>query len=225
MRRYFAPLQRHVRLRHRLGVEAAEEVVQDFMVRKVLALRLVARADRGRGRFRTFLLTALDHFTLNAARARRVRQGVPLARIAEPMTSVVPRDQAWYEVSWAQRAIHDALRLMARQCVRARRADIWGVFYARLVAPMLYDCQPLPYDQLVKRFELDSPAKASNLLITAKRAFVRALRTVVRRQQTGLSLVQDPLGELRCLLRTHGSGRSRANAVRAGQAKWRSPRP
>jgi hypothetical protein len=214
MRQYFAPLQRHLRLRHRLGVEAAEEVVQDFMVRKVLALRLIARADQGRGRFRTYLLTALDHFALNTARARRIRQGVPLARIAEPAAAAasLPHDER-RDPNGAHQMIQDALRVMAEECLRAKRSDIWDVFYARLVAPMLYDCQPLPYDQIVQRFGFDSPAQACNVLVTAKRSFVRALRTVIRRRHPGRDPVQDRLGNPRWVLAVLRGAGARQRAV------------
>lgn len=56
---YWDPLRAHV---HRRGFQDADadDLTQDFLLR-VIAGGVVERADRGRGRFRTFLLACLDH--------------------------------------------------------------------------------------------------------------------------------------------------------------------
>ena len=57
---YWYPLYAHVRRRGH-DAESARDLTQGFFA-EMLARDSIARADRDRGRFRTFLLVALDHF-------------------------------------------------------------------------------------------------------------------------------------------------------------------
>jgi RNA polymerase sigma factor (sigma-70 family) len=59
-RTYWFPLYAHVRRRGR-SAHDAQDLTQEFFAR-LLDGRIIARADPARGRFRTFILTALDHF-------------------------------------------------------------------------------------------------------------------------------------------------------------------
>ena len=74
-------------------------------------------------------------------------------------------------------------------CDLLGRPDVWAVFRGRLMAPALEEARPLPYEELVERFGLRSPAQAHQLLTTAKRTFVRNLRAVVA------EYVDDPADE------------------------------
>src|SRR3990167_8028436 len=71
-RTYWYPLYAYVR-RRGFSPEDAQDLTQEFFAR-LLAHHWVADADRTKGRFRTFLLTALSRFLANQwdrARARK----------------------------------------------------------------------------------------------------------------------------------------------------------
>ena len=71
---YWYPVFAFVRRRGH-GVEDAEDLTQSFFAR-LIEKEDVAAADRSRGRFRTFLLTACEHFLLNEQdRSRTVKRG------------------------------------------------------------------------------------------------------------------------------------------------------
>src|SRR5258708_17508 len=70
--RYRPALVLHLRSRFGLDDECAEEYVQEFIVGKVIEQNLVGRANKERGRFRSFLLTALDCYTID--RLRKLKQ-------------------------------------------------------------------------------------------------------------------------------------------------------
>ena len=73
-RTYWYPLYVYVR-RRGYGVEDAQDLTQTFFAR-VLEKKSFGLADPGRGRFRTFLLHALDHFLVNEwKRAHRFKRG------------------------------------------------------------------------------------------------------------------------------------------------------
>ena len=87
----------------------------------------------------------------------------------------------------------------------ANVADVWGVFECRLLAPMLDGAEPMPYEALVERFALRSPAQASNVLITGKRMFERALRAVVGEYAADEAEVDEEIAELRQILSRGGA--------------------
>jgi DNA-directed RNA polymerase specialized sigma24 family protein len=71
-RLYCYPVYASIRPRGH-GRHDAQDLTQDFFVH-LLEKGTLGRADPQRGRFRNFLLGALDHFLANAARTRQVRQ-------------------------------------------------------------------------------------------------------------------------------------------------------
>lgn len=73
-RAYWYPLYAHVR---RLGhsVADAQDLTQEFFAR-LLERKYIRLADRNRGRFRTFLLTSLNHFLINEwNKSKREKRG------------------------------------------------------------------------------------------------------------------------------------------------------
>src|SRR5512136_496277 len=73
-RHYWQPLYAYVRRAGR-SREEAEDLTQAFFAR-LLAQNSVARADPARGRFRSFLLSALKHFLANEwDKARAQKRG------------------------------------------------------------------------------------------------------------------------------------------------------
>lgn len=73
-RRYWFPLFAFIRRRGHKPSDA-EDLVQAFFAR-VIEKDVIAAADRDRGRFRTFLLSALEHFLSNeSAKANAARRG------------------------------------------------------------------------------------------------------------------------------------------------------
>jgi RNA polymerase sigma factor (sigma-70 family) len=94
---YWFPLYAFVR-RQGESPAAAEDMVQEFFAR-LLEKRFLAQADRSKGRFRTFLLTAVKHFLANEwdkARARKRGGGVHVialdALAAEARYALEPAD-------------------------------------------------------------------------------------------------------------------------------------
>lgn len=81
---YWDPLRAHVRRRGFRDADA-DDLTQDFLLRVVQG-GVVERADRDRGRFRTFLLACLDHH-LGHARERAAAQkrgGAVIHEAADP---------------------------------------------------------------------------------------------------------------------------------------------
>lgn len=206
---YLPAMRAHLVLRRNLPREAAEDVLQEFLAQKVLESNLLEHADRRLGKFRTFLLTALDRFVFNWVRDRRAGKRMPGGGVAaldddwECADRELPPPVA-FDVAWARQVIDEALRRMRRECDASGRLDVWGLFECRVVAPNLEGQPPPGYGQLVTRFKLSSPSQASNLLVTAKRMFARALQSVVGEYTEDNEEMKEELAELHAILARHG---------------------
>jgi RNA polymerase sigma-70 factor (ECF subfamily) len=201
LKQYMAPMRGHLINRKGVPPQDADDLLQAFLADRVLEDGLVSSADQARGRFRNFLLTALDHFTLNHYRGLRARKRSPGRRvlpvegvcIADPAPSA---DEA-FDIAWARQVIELAVAEMREECRVAGRLDVWGVFEARILLPTLESTEPTPYRELLKRFGFAAPSQATNILVTGHRMFRRALQSVVRRYEPNDNEADAELNDLR----------------------------
>jgi RNA polymerase sigma-70 factor (ECF subfamily) len=221
LNRYLPALRAHLRYRSHAPPDRVDDLLQSFVANRVLEKRLLSQADRARGKFRTFLLTSLNHFVSNELRHdRALRRGgrQHLVALDDPDRAPgVPAEEHSvadeFDHEWARTVVSEALARMRTACERDGRSDLWEVFSARVVEPANGGSEALPYDQLVRRFRIGSPAKASNLLMTAKRSFSRALREVVAEYAgDDPASIDEELRELRSIL-TNGRAGSSARPV------------
>lgn len=182
--RYLPALRAHLIHGKRLSPDNADDLLQEFVAAKLLEKELLGRADAELGKFRTFLLTALDRFLIDRFREENARKRSPgegrlqvLGDAAGQLPANSPSDA--FDLAWARNVIDQTVQLMRAECETSERPEIWGVFECRLLNPMLHATEPIEYEELVTRFGLQSPSQASNLLMTAKRMFARVLRSVV----------------------------------------------
>jgi RNA polymerase sigma-70 factor (ECF subfamily) len=186
LRRYLPALRTHLLLQRRLPPERADDLLQAFVSRKVLEQRLIRKADRGRGTFRSFLLRSLNNFVNDELRhdraAGRSPDGGPPLDLDEQAglgDAGADDPSATFDVAWAREVLSEAVAAMRGECQATRREDIWGVFEGRVLLPSMEGAEPAGYEELIRRFGLASPEQASNVLTTAKRMFARALRSAV----------------------------------------------
>src|SRR5687768_9480544 len=88
LRRYLPAMRACLRSRGIPG-DRADDLLQSFVADKVIGRNILAAADRSRGRFRAFLMTALNNFARNQSRDESAekrapeRQAVSLEAVAE----------------------------------------------------------------------------------------------------------------------------------------------
>jgi len=206
--RYLPALKAHLLHRRRIASDWASDLLQGFITDKILERRLIERADRGRGKFRTFLLTALDNYVVSEIRRESAKKRSP--GDAALVTMDEARDHGGlsasvsdvFDLAWAREVLAEAVRWMQVECEKSGRTDIWGVFECRVLDPTLGQAEPLPYEQLVERFGFQSPTQASNTLITAKRMFARMLHSVVGEYTRDEAEIDAEIEDLRRILST-----------------------
>jgi RNA polymerase sigma-70 factor (ECF subfamily) len=133
-RAYWYPLYVYVR-RQGHSPEDAQDLTQNFFSR-LLEKNYFAKADRDRGRFRTFLLESLKNFMINEWKsAGRLKRGGGLeflsmdANVAEDRLAVEPTNQSnpdeEYEQRWAVTLIEQVLAALHREYRATEKAPLF----------------------------------------------------------------------------------------------------
>ena len=204
VRRYLPPL-RHL-LRHRVRPHDIDDVLQGFICEKVLTGKVLKGAD-ARRRFRSYLAKSLmNHVISEAARGGKfAKRCVSAVSLDELEIADQRSEKEDYELMWARQVMVNTCELMRRHCLKIGREDIWDVFEGRLLRPAYSDEEPVPYQELMRKHDLDSVTSTCTLLTTAKRMFHRCSRHVVSQYSS------DPEQELtklsRMLLRRRAKNR------------------
>jgi RNA polymerase sigma-70 factor (ECF subfamily) len=207
LQQYLPALKEYLLVQFRVDPAQADDLLQSFVLDKVLKAGLLSHADRQRGKFRTFLLNTLTNFVISEQRRATAGKRAPqhgsisLDLLPEEAAEIqLEQRVAAFDLAFARQLINEAANRMRAQCEGSNRPDIWGVFESRILSPILDDVKPLGYEELIARFGFQSPAQASNVLITAKRMFVRMLRSVVAEFVEGEENIDAEIDELRAIL-------------------------
>jgi len=189
--------------------EAAKDLTQGFFLEIVLKKCLVQRADETKGRFRTFLLTALEHYVTsvhrtNVAGKRYPKDGITsLGDFDEASVSWAAKDQKPEELFtyvWASVLMDDVLAEVKDGCFRDGKGVHWEIFNARVLDPIITGAEPCPVSELCKRLRVGNKAQVSNMIVTVKRRFQVAMSCRVRQYVGSEKEVEQEIRDLMKIL-------------------------
>ncbi len=162
-RTYWFPLYAHVR-RRGYSAHDAEDLTQGFFAH-ILSRQSISHADPQRGRFRSFILTALNHYLADEhARARAVKRGgkhdllsLDLAEaerrfVAEADPAGAP-DRA-FDREWALALLRSVLTQLEADYQRSGKSDVFAALKPTLTAAR--DNQP--YGEIATRLGVSENA-------------------------------------------------------------------
>ncbi len=187
---YGTPLKNYLTGRWRLSEHDAADVLQDFLVVKLIeptpSQSLVTRFLEKRKaspslRFRAYCLLSLRNFVLDRARAKRL----PLVSL-EAVEGFTPSDTHHttdfdrFELDWATNLIEQAMQLVKVDCEEKGQPEVWRLFEARVVQPALEGRKPPAYEELALQLKLRGPKQAANRLQTAFRKFRTCFDDLIR---------------------------------------------
>ncbi len=214
LHKYLPALRAHLIVQKRVKPDRADDLVQGFISSKVVEQNLLRRADRERGKFRTFVLTALDRFIIDEIRKQQARRRAPaeggvISLGDDPdLASVSHQPVAAFDLEWARQVLGETIARMKEECRVSGRPELWGVFECRILLPSLDGTEPTGYEELIGRFGFKSPVQASNMLITGKRMFARILRQVVGEYSTDADEADEEIRDLQSILAHAGAAGS-----------------
>ncbi len=202
LKQYLPPIRSHLIHKKKIQYDLVDDLIQGFVTSRIIEKDLVSRVERERGKFRTFLLTALDRYVTSEFRHRCAQRRSPgvmvhLDQAPEPSDRHGVPDRL-FEIEWARRIIIQAYQHMIRECKASGRNDLWWIFKWWLRVT-IYERATPRYEEIVQRFELRARVQALNLVITSKRKFRRALHHVVS-QYTDSAHVDQEIHELMQIL-------------------------
>lgn len=204
LRRYRPAFLAHVIHVRRVRAGDADDLVQGFICDRIVAEGLIGKADQARGKFRTYLLTALDRHIVRVRRhdqaAKRGGGVAPAAIDDHDPAAASPTATEIFDIAWARQVMEQGIQEMRKECDEEVRPDIWSVFEARVLLPLLDGAEPTPYRQMVESLGLASTEVAANLTITSKRMFARHLRAVVGQYARGETEIEQEISDLREIL-------------------------
>jgi RNA polymerase sigma factor (sigma-70 family) len=204
-RTYWFPLYAHVR-RRGFAARDAEDLTQEFFAR-LLARASFAHANPQRGRFRTFILTALDNFLADEwAKIHALKRGggqhiIALdvadaeVRLALETDPTLAPDQA-FDREWALALLRSVLEQLEDEYRRAGKADLFTLLKPTLTGAR----ESQPYAELASLLGRNENAvkAAVHRLRQRYRALLRAevAHTLLSPAQAGteLRLLLEALG-------------------------------
>lgn len=162
-RAYWFPLYAYAR-RRGYSVEDAQDLTQEFFAR-VLERNWLARADQARGRFRTFLLTAMERFLANEwdkVRAHKRGGGhrnIPIQLdAAETRYGVEPADtrtpEQAFEYRWALALLDEVVGQLETEFRSRGQAEMFAALKPCLVG----DRASQPYAKLAGKLGMEEGA-------------------------------------------------------------------
>ena len=192
---YWFPVYAHCR-RRGASPEEAEDQTQGFFT-QLLDGKLLQAADESRGRFRSYLLTALDHFLANEfRRARTQRRGgnyrrlsidVSQAegRLATPQaTGLSPEDE--FERRWALVMLENVYQRLQDEQSEAQRGEL----FARL-RRFLPGRSDVPYDDVAAELKMSRVA-----IHRLRKRFGQLLRSEIAHTVASVDEVDDEIRRL-----------------------------
>jgi len=201
--RYWKPVYCFLR-RKGLSNEQAKDAVQGFF-QHVLQHDLIQQADKARGRFRSFLLTALRNYVASAARRQRARKRMPEGGLVsldglQGPALPEPHPQATAEEAfvhaWAAGLLDEVLNEVRDRCLAAGQEKHWQVFQQTVLAPIRSGLAPPPLADLCRALGIESQKRASNMAVTVKRRCRAVLLDRIRQSVDSDDDVQAELGDL-----------------------------
>ncbi len=214
LKTYWKPVYCYLR-RKGYSNEVAKDLTQGFFHEIVLGRNAIASADREKGRFRTFLLTALDNYATNVYHKQHAHKRRPDGDLfsfsafdagsGPDIPDRISPDEAFH-YTWASQLLDEVLARVKDGCCRTGKEVHWNVFQDRIVGPILENTEAVGLAEICARHGVESEAKASNMIVTVKRRFNTVLKQCLRKHVESDEEVEDELNEL---LRILSKGRAR----------------
>jgi len=173
--KYWRPLYCYVRGRG-FSNEHAKDLVQGFFTEKVLGQEFVQKADKGKGRFRNFLLVALRNYIINTQKKKRpsVVEDYPDEGIAATESAGAQFDRAW-----AEDVLESTLGRLRTECQKRGKLSHWDLFKEWVLEPKI-EGEGAEMEEVCRKYGFNDVALAYKAVFRMKERFRAILRDDLR---------------------------------------------
>ncbi len=204
LKKYWKPVYCYLR-RKGYDNEQAKDLTQGFFHEVVLGRGLIQKADQSKGRFRTFLLTALSRYLISVREYETARKRIPQHKLvsldsidppelSESIPKSTPEDA--FNYAWASSLVEQALREVETACRDQGQAVYWLTFEKRILRPIMERTKPPSLGEICKKYGIEDGIKASSMILTVKRRFRATLKKYLRNSVTSEEEEMDELREI-----------------------------
>ena len=190
IRSYSPPLTSYLVKCRRLSPDAADELLQSFLLEKLIeptpednvAGKFLRRKKQNPEiRFRSYLRRALKNFHVDLLRKQGRLPTVDLDSAGDPgeESPVNELDELECDVAWANSLLNQACVAVRAECHLKKQPQIWEVFYERMLRPIETGMPAASYKELCDAGRFESQKQAANLYLTAIRKFNRAVKNII----------------------------------------------
>jgi len=175
--KYWRPVYSYLR-RKGFSNEQAKDLIQGFFSEKVLGQQMLQKADRTRGKFRTFLLTSISNYAIDLNRKKR-----PMKELDEGIekSSDIDNPETEFYIAWAKELLQSVLKELETECRNHDKIMHWEIFRAWLLEPDIGNGK-VDMSVICAKYGIDDVNKAYNMISNIKGRFRKILRRRMRRE-------------------------------------------
>ena len=204
LRRYWKPIYCYLR-RKGYDNETAKDVTQGFFQEVVLGRELMQKASQAKGRFRTFLLTAIDRYVIDLHRYQTTNKRRPdgqvfqLSDVDTANIAVVAPDatpEQSFNYTWISDLLDRVLSEVKSEFLNSDKEIHWRVFDEKVLQPLITSSNPPSLKDLCVKYGIDDEKRASNMTITVRRRLRKSLKHCLRQFAQSDSQVEQEILEM-----------------------------
>lgn len=205
LKKYWKPIYCYLR-RKGYDNEQAKDLTQGFFHEVVLGRGLIQKADQSRGRFRSYLLLALNRYIINVREEETAQKRIPQDRLVSldmidtpdlPPSVVQSAPEETFNYAWVSALLEQVLDEVQAKCEERDLVLHWQVFRDRIVRPILNRTEPLSMKAICARYGIEDTIMASNMMTTAKRLFHTILKQHVRNSVMSEEDTSDEMAQIK----------------------------
>jgi len=188
LKKYWKPVYCYLR-RKGYDNEHAKDLTQGFFYEVVLGRGLIQKADQSKGRFRPYILLALNRYLINIREEETAQKRIPKDKLVPldsidlpdlPPSVIQSAPEEVFNYAWVSALLEQVLAEVRTKCCERDLILHWQVFRDRLVHPILKRRDPLSMKEICDKYGIENTVKGSNMITTVKRLFQTILKQHVR---------------------------------------------
>ncbi|MHC4508194.1 MAG: RNA polymerase sigma factor [Planctomycetota bacterium] len=186
--KYWRPVYSYLR-RKGFSNEEAEDLIQGFFSEKILGQQLLLKADRAKGKFRTFLLTAVRNYAIDLHRKNK-----PMQELDEGIEkqSSIDDPETEFDIVWAEELLQEVLQELEAECRNRDKNTHWEIFRDWLLETDIGGGK-VDMSDICAKYGIDDTSKAYNMISNLKGRFRKILRRRLRPHVNSDAEVDDEI--------------------------------
>ena len=185
--------------------EQAKDLTQGFFHEVVLSRNLIQKADQSKGRFRSFLLIALNRYLITFSKGQAAQKRIPKGKLVSLDVEDLPElcmktselsAEDSFNYAWVSLLLEEVIKEVEAKCHEDGKTVHWHIFYDRVLEPIMETTEPPSMKEIRRRYGLKGESEASNMMVTVKRRFQTALRNHLRNLVISEEQIDEEFSEI-----------------------------